>query len=230
MRGPTVRDRAAFLPRTGTLVVADLHVGRDEASSVRFPLGERCDLTERLDALVTHFGPERVVLAGDVLHRFDRVGAAARDGLDAIAAVCRQAGARPVAVAGNHDAMLAGAWDGEVREAYALGEGTVVCHGHEAPPIEGSRYVIGHLHPTITIEGNRHPCFLRRPDEDGNDEVLVLPAFNRLASGLDVNWLESADVTSPLLEDIDAFRPIVYDPDSQETLEFPPLAELRRLL
>lgn len=230
MRGPTVRDRAAFLPGTGTLVVADLHVGRDEASSVRFPLGERNDLTERLDALVTHFGPDRVVFAGDVLHRFDRAGAAARDGLDAIAAVCREAGARPVPVAGNHDAMLENAWEGEVREAYAVGDGTVVCHGHETPAIEGSRYVLGHLHPSITIEGDRHPCFLWRPGGEGDAEMLVLPAFNRLAPGVEVNGLESADVASPFLEGIDAFRPMVYDPDSQETLEFPPLAELRRLL
>ncbi|MFC6726418.1 metallophosphoesterase, partial [Halobium palmae] len=44
MKGLAFRNRAVFLPAAETLVVADLHVGRDENSGVEFPLGERADL------------------------------------------------------------------------------------------------------------------------------------------------------------------------------------------
>ena len=230
MRDLSVRDRAAFLSGPGALVVADLHVGRDEASSVQFPLGERDDLVDRLDALLAHYVPDTVVFAGDLFHRFDRAGGSTREGLRELVTACRRRDTRPVLVGGNHDTRLAAATDDDVHDAYALADGTVVCHGHEEPSMDGDRYVIGHLHPTISIEGNTHPCFLWGREAYGGVDVLVLPAFNRLAPGVDVNGLGNADLSTPLAPDIDAFRPIVYDPDSQETLRFPPLSEFRRLL
>ncbi|UWG51627.1 putative phosphohydrolase, MPP superfamily [Halalkaliarchaeum sp. AArc-CO] len=230
MRDLTVRDRAAFLSAPDALVVADVHVGRDESSSVQFPLGERDDLVDRLDALLVHYDPDTVVFAGDLFHRFDRVSDLSRRGLCELVTACRRRDTRPVLVGGNHDTRLAAATDNDVHDAYALADGTVVCHGHEEPSVEGHRYVIGHLHPTISIEGNTYPCFLwGREAYDGAD-VLVLPAFNRLAPGVDVNGVGTADVSTPLAPEIDAFRPIVYDPDSQETLRFPPLSEFHRLL
>ena len=229
MRDLSVRDRAAFLTGSDALVVADAHVGRDEASSVQFPLGERDDLIDRLDALLAHFVPDTVVFAGDLFHRFDRAGGPAREGLRDLVTVCRSMDARPVLVGGNHDTTLAAA-DGDVHDAYALDDGTVVCHGHEEPSIEGDRYVIGHLHPTVAIEGVTHPCFLWGPEAYDGADVLVLPAFNRLAPGVDVNGLGNADVATPLIPEIGAFRPIVYDPASQETLRFPPLEKFRQLL
>lgn len=230
MRDLSVRDRAGYLSGTDSLLVADVHLGRDEASSVQFPLGERDDLRERLGALLSHFSPAEVVFVGDLFHRFDGAGRPSREGLTALTASCRDAGARPVLVGGNHDVALASTWDGEVHDAYDLGDGTVVCHGHEEPPMAGDRYAIGHLHPTISIEGNAHPCFLWGSDAYDGADVLVLPAFNRLAPGVDVSGLADASAPSPLVCDLDAFRPIVYDPDSQETLRFPPLGELRQFL
>ncbi|WP_119814632.1 metallophosphoesterase [Halalkaliarchaeum desulfuricum] len=230
MRDLSVRDRAAFLPGADALVVADVHAGRDEASSVQFPLGERDDLVDRLDALLAHFAPETVVFAGDLFHRFDGVGRPAREGLRELVSTCRRTDARPVLVGGNHDTTLSAASDETVHDAYALRDGTVVCHGHEEPSIQGDRYVVGHLHPTIEIEGHTRPCFLWGPEAYAGADVLVLPAFNRLAPGVDVNGVYNPDVSSPLVRDIDAFRPIVYDPDSHETLRFPPLSKLRRLL
>ena len=230
MRDLTVRDRAAFLSGPDALVVADVHVGRDEASSVQFPLGERDDLVDRLAALLDHFGPDTVVFAGDLFHRFDRASGPARGGLRELVRACRGRDARPVLVGGNHDTSLASAVDAEVHETYTLGDGTVVCHGHEEPSVEGDRYVIGHLHPTIDIEGTTYPCFLVGLEAYGGTDVLVLPAFNRLAPGVHVNGLRNADVSSPLVANIGAYRPIVYDPDSQETLRFPPLEQFRQLL
>ncbi|WP_459878846.1 metallophosphoesterase [Halorubrum gandharaense] len=234
----SLRDRAAFLPASGTLVVVDTHVGRDEASAVSFPLGERADLAERLDALVDHFDPREVVLAGDVVHTFDSVSAESRERLDELAAVATNQDAEFVLIAGNHDTALAGAWDGATHDEYVLetadsdvgGPRTVVCHGHEPPESPADRYVIGHVHPAIEIEGDRHPCFLHAADAYRGADVLVLPAFNRLARGVAVNDADAASFDSPFVTEIGRFTPHVYDDVAQETLSFPPLAELRRRL
>lgn len=226
-------DRAVFLPHADALVVADLHVGRAAASDVEVPLGERADLTERLDAALDRFSPGRVVVAGDVLHEFGRVSHRAAETLDALDATCRAAGAELVLVTGNHDGMLETVWDGERHEGYRVDDGdrtVLVCHGHEEPSEEADRYVVGHDHPTITIEGQRRPCFLAGEAVYRGSDVLMLPAFSRVASGVEINGMRARDFQSPLVTDADALRPVVWDPGGEDALTFPPLGRFRKLL
>ncbi|MGM0592465.1 MAG: metallophosphoesterase [Halobacteriota archaeon] len=223
------RDRAVYLPRTDALVVADVHVGRDEASSVEFPLGERSDLSERLDALLLYFSPATVVFAGDVLHPFDAASDRTVAALEAIVDSCREKGVRPVLVAGNHDTALAGVWDGPVHDAFFVDD-VLVTHGHEVPDREAATYVVGHDHPAIVIEGKKRPCYLYGPNSYRGGDVLMLPAFNRLARGTVVNDMRTTDFQTPLVSNAAILQPIVYDSDSHETLRFPPLGRLRRLL
>jgi putative SbcD/Mre11-related phosphoesterase len=238
------RDRAVYLPGEDALVVADLHVGRDAASALELPLGEPEDLTERLADLLATFDPAEVVVAGDLLHAFDRVP----EGVEETVAVLRKtvgdAGAELVVVRGNHDSMLSsllGRLDSAVHDEYRVGD-TLVHHGHAEPEkgkVSGSedgdrdevtRYVVGHDHPAIEIEGTRHPCLLYGPGTYRGADVLVLPAFNRLAPGTTVNGMWTSDFQSPVVTDADALRPVVWDDDSAEMLSFPPLGEFRRLL
>jgi hypothetical protein len=240
-------DRAVFLPATETLVLADTHVGRDEASEVEFPLGESADLGERLTALLSTHEPDEVVFAGDVLHQFDRAsyGVAAR--LRDLTGACRESGATPVLVAGNHDAMLDSVWDGNVHDAYRIAGvdpsrpdyDVLVCHGHEEPePDDDSAtgtgppgcYVVGHDHPTISIEGQRRPCFLFGEAVYRNRDVLMLPAFTSLAAGVEINGMRASDFQSPLIRRVNALRPVVYDADAGESLAFPELGRFRRML
>ena len=239
-------DRCAYLREADALVVADLHVGRAEASDVSYPLREASDLSERLRSLLGRFEPSEVVIAGDVLHRFDRVSVATERSLAGIVDACRNAGARPVFVRGNHDTALDGAvlgdtalsdaWDGRVRDAYELDAGVrgapiVVRHGHEAPPEDESAglYVVGHDHPTIDVEGNRRPCWLYAEGGFRGADVLMLPAFTRFAAGVEVNGMSAREFQSPFVTDADALRPVVAREDG-DAMEFPPLGTFRRLL
>ncbi|WP_435182867.1 metallophosphoesterase [Halobellus sp. EA9] len=225
------RERSVFLPDADALVVADLHVGRASASDVAFPLGERRDLRDRLDARLAAFDPGTVVFAGDVLHRFGTVTERSRETVAELAGACRDAGSEPVFVRGNHDAALDRVRDG-VRDVYVASEDprVVVCHGHERPEIDADRYVIGHDHPAIAIEGRRRPCFLDAPDAHRGADVLMLPAFSRAAAGVEINDARGSDLQSPLLDRLDDARPIVYDGDAGKALAFPPLGEFRQLL
>ncbi|WP_148413081.1 metallophosphoesterase [Haloferax sp. KTX1] len=226
----SVRERAVFLPDADALVLADLHVGRADASAVDFPLGEGTDLAERLRASCAEFDPREVVFAGDVLHRFDRVSERHVAALETLAETCDDAGADPVFVAGNHDTMLAEVWSGDVHDEYRLTDGTLVCHGHCDPDGDADRYVVGHDHPTLAVEGRRRLCVLYGPDAYRGGDVLMLPAFTRLAAGVEVNGMHAFDFQSPLVTDASVFRPLVRDADAGETLTFPPLGKLRRLL
>lgn len=232
-------DRAAYLPREDALVVADLHVGRDADSAVEIPLGERADLTDRLTTLLEAFDPGVVVLAGDVLHAFDRIPDGVAETFADLRAAVADAGAELVVVRGNHDGMLdaldaLATGDVVTRDAYRIGD-TVICHGHERPEADNdaddpTRYVVGHDHPAIEIEGKRRPCLLYGPETFRGADVLMLPAFNRLAPGTTVNGMRTRDFMSPVVTDADALRPVVWDEKGEETLGFPPLGKFRRLL
>lgn len=220
--------RAAYLPAADALVFADVHAGRDAASDVALPLGEREDLLDRLGDHLDRFEPGRVVLAGDLLHVHGSVPDGVRDTVDAIVAAVDDAGAALDVLAGNHDTML-DAVGVDAADSVELGDGTVVCHGHEEPPVGAARYVVGHQHPAVEIEGRRHPCFLYGPGQYGEDgDVLVLPAFTRLAAGTPVETLSEGTAVSPLLADPSAYRPVVVS--EGEALAFPALGDLRGLL
>ena len=212
------RDRAAYLPSADALVLADLHLGRGEASDVDLPLSG--SVVERLADLVSRFSPSTVVLGGDVVHTFAYVSDAV---IDSFAALCEAVGdARLRVVSGNHDACLEELTDST--DAHRLVDGTVVCHGHEEPPIVADRYVVGHDHPAIVIEGRRRPCYLYGEGVYRDADVLALPAFNPLARGTAVNRLRGSDADSPLLSKLRAFSPVVWDADAEETFVFPPLS------
>ncbi|MCD2201143.1 metallophosphoesterase [Halobacterium sp. KA-4] len=220
-------ERAAYLPEADALVLADVHVGRDAASDVALPLGERTDLVERLDTLLAEFEPATVVVAGDLLHVHGTIPDGVRSTVDAIETAVRGADAAFRVVRGNHDSML-DAVGIDAEESVVLADGTAVWHGHDDPPVDAERYVVGHEHPAVEIEGTRHPCFLYGPRQHEGSDVVVLPAFTRLAPGTLVNGLRRDDSLSSMLSDPDGFRPVVVS--EGETLAFPALGDLRGLL
>jgi len=253
VRDVVFRDRAVYFARGDTLVLADLHVGRGEAADVEFPLGEASDLRERLEASLAAFDPDRVVVAGDVLHQFARVSDAVDRSLTGLREACLDAGARPVLVTGNHDAMLSSVWNGPTPDSHEieLSSGpsggpsddylpktvpgpVVVRHGHERPPDEEvdrtGLYVVGHDHPTVEIQGRRRPCYLFVPDAVAGTPALMLPAFNRLPAGVRINGMTGDEFQSPFVTDAGSVHPVVWDPEADERLSFPRLRELRRLL
>jgi len=233
--GGIYRDRAVYFPAADALVLADVHAGRDATSNVQLPMGERENLRDRLAALIEEFEPGKVVVGGDLLHAFDGVPRGVEETVVDLRDAARRRGTDLVVVRGNHDTMLDSVYRGETADEYRLDDGkTAVVHGHEPPGTTRGveRYVVGHDHPSITIEGRRRACYLLGSGvhEPTGADVLVLPPFNRLCSGTVVNGADARDLLSPLVTNLDAFRPIVRDEDASQTLAFPPLGRFRRLL
>jgi hypothetical protein len=244
------RDRAVLLGET--LVLADLHAGKVASSNVEVSLGEGDHLRERLAALLDRYDPAEVVFAGDLLHSFDRVPTTATGTVSALVTLVREAGAEPIVTPGNHDTMLETVWDGVTEHEYDLGtvplpfgEGgadlganadqrerhTVVCHGHAEPATDAACYVVGHDHPTITIEGQKWHCYLFGAGAYRGADVLMLPAFTHTVAGVSIAGRRgTANLQSPLVDDLDRFRPVVRDEDADATRVFPPLGEFRELL
>ena len=225
LSGVELRDHGVYLD--GTLVLADLHIGKAATADVAVPIGAGEDMVERAGKLCQHFDPTTVVVAGDLLHSFKTVPHLVEETLDGLT---QAVGDRPFVVTpGNHDTLLEAVWGGETTPEYRVGE-TVICHGHVKPASDASRYIIGHDHPTITIEGHRRPCYLAGDGVFAGADLLVLPSFNRLVAGVEINQMRSSEFLSPLLTDADALSPVIRDEKRDETVQFPPLGQFRQTL
>jgi DNA ligase-associated metallophosphoesterase len=171
-------ERAAFLPASRTLLVADAHIGKAvtfRALGVPVPRGTTSETLAALTALVETWRARRIVFLGDFLHSA-RAHAAAT--LGTLARWRRaHAALELVLVRGNHDDR-AGDPPGHlaievVDEPYQQ-DGFALCH--HPRPRRGSYVLAGHLHPCVGIGGRgfdhlRLPCFWL------GDDVGVLPAF-----------------------------------------------------
>jgi DNA ligase-associated metallophosphoesterase len=180
-------ERALLWERTGTLVVADAHLGKAaafRAAAIPLPGGTTTETLSRLSAALGRTGARRLLLLGDFFHA--RAGRAART-LAAIAAWReRHADLEIVLVRGNHDK---GAGDPPCEWGFA-------CHDEPwtEPPFafrhipeeeEGGYVLAGHIHPAVSLSGfgglrEKLPCFLF------GEKIGLLPAFGDFTGGATV--------------------------------------------
>ena len=148
-------QRAVFWQTGRTLLIADPHFGKAGAfrtAGVPVPPGTTADDLARLDQLVRHLQPERVVVLGDLLHA--KIDA----GQQMLREVARWRSARPrielILVAGNHDRRA-----GTVPPAFGV---DAMVEKLRAGPFEfrhrpestSSAYVFaGHVHPAVRLTG-----------------------------------------------------------------------------
>ena len=184
-------ERALWWPRERTLVVADLHWGKDAAfaaGGVPLPPGTTADDLARLDRALARTGSARLILLGDLFHaRSSRTPAV----LSALAAWrARHADLDVLSIRGNHDCH---AGDPPAALRFAVHDaplplGPFVLHHEPAGAGSGTAAgygLAGHLHPVAVVRGTarlraRLPCFFL------GATGAVLPAFSAFTGGLEL--------------------------------------------
>ncbi len=180
--------RALYWRAKGTLVIADLHIGKAQDYVTRgtlLPPYEMQDICERLVNIIRDYEPARVICLGDSFHRassFERLCDGEKACLQATMASVPQW----VFVEGNHDTGLASAnWrlEDKIHE-----ERFTFLHQPDAKSLmPGGRtpQIVGHYHPkfkaaTGTRKNLSKPCFAY------DDNLLILPSFGTYTGGLNV--------------------------------------------
>jgi len=171
-------QKAAFLPDTRTLLIADAHIGKAtsfRALGVPVPRGTTSETLSLIGELVARHDARRVVFLGDFLHSARSHVAATLD------AVSRWRALHPtlelVLVRGNHDDRAGdppASLGFTVVDEPLMDGGLAMCHHPEA--VSGAYVLAGHLHPCVSVHGRarerlRLPCF------HFGAQVGVLPAF-----------------------------------------------------
>ena len=207
--------RAAFLPKTSTVVCSDIHLGKAATfrhAGMAIPEGSAQHDLQRLTGIVQTCGARRLLITGDLFH--------ARSGctqqvLDEFSAFCEQVrqshDTRIVLVLGNHEQSL-----GKKFRPHEIGinrcEEEIIeppfrfIHDHQshfdAQP--DSFTIAGPVHPTVTIKGTSGDrltcrCFVT------TGTTLTLPAFGSFTGG---HKISPSDGTRVWLAQIDGVMPL----------------------
>jgi putative SbcD/Mre11-related phosphoesterase len=182
--------RAAWLPASRCLVVADLHLGRAWVQRARgqlVPVSAGEDSLPRLASLTQDYQPDRLVVVGDIVH-----AALPVPGVEAMVRELASLATHKTRLElclGNHDRRLGdllAAWriPVTVHTQVVLPE-AVLFHGDVEPDRgdSGDRWFLqGHEHPAVVLgdgvaSSAKVPCFLSGPRH------LVLPAFSQGSTG-----------------------------------------------
>jgi uncharacterized protein len=178
---------ALFWPEETTLVVADLHLEKGSSFAQRrrpqfLPPYDTAATIERLERLLAHHKPARVICLGDSTHDS---GAADRMDATDTARIAAMTGSRDwIWIAGNHDPEPPSAWGGTVLREISIGN-VVFRHqaGATAPDADACE-ISGHFHPTASIS-TRSARISARCFAAGGGRLL-LPAFGAYTGGLNV--------------------------------------------
>jgi metallophosphoesterase superfamily enzyme len=185
--------RAAFLPKTSTVVCSDIHLGKAATfrhAGMAIPEGSAQHDLQRLTGIVQTCGARRLLITGDLFQSHDT---------------------RIVLVLGNHEQSL-----GKKFRPHEIGinrcEEEIIeppfrfIHDHQshfdAQP--DSFTIAGHVHPTVTIKGTSGDrltcrCFVT------TGTTLTLPAFGSFTGG---HKISPSDGTRVWLAQIDGVMPL----------------------
>lgn len=214
-KGVEIMDLCLYLRKEKTLVLADIHMGYEEAlnkQGILVPRFQYAETVKRLEALLKGFEIKKIIINGDLKHEFGTISETEWRHtigiLDFLFKHCRKI----ILIKGNHDTILgpiAKKRGLEVKRNYVVGK-IMILHGDKIPTGEKfdsmKRLIIAHEHPAVSLHKDgrleKFKCFLKGKWK--KKELIVMPSFNLVTEGTDVL---KEKVLSPFLKkNLDDFQ------------------------
>ena len=211
-----------YIEESSTLVMADLHLGFEEAASrgliysLRRTSGylamfiPRIQLKRTISLLERTLGKlrvKRVIVNGDLKHAFDRLLKQEKEEVTELVKFLRESGVEDIVVVrGNHDnfikPVLRRLGVSFINGIFtnSRGKRVLLVHGHEDVDTSGQDIVvIGHEHPSLKcFEVYKFPCFMKIPLAQGEKQLVVMPATGPYHPGVVVTPFPS-EYLSPII-------------------------------
>jgi DNA ligase-associated metallophosphoesterase len=176
-------DRALHWPKRKTLVLADVHLGKDatfRAAGLPVPAGNSTKDLGRITALLALTAAERLVVLGDLVHSRASHQPELAEAFSTWRASHTQLDI--LLIRGNHDRQAGPApADWRITQAIEPFDDGPLMLAHMPQVIEKPS-LCGHVHPTVVVRDFDRsfasiPCFVADPAR------LILPAFGSFTGG-----------------------------------------------
>ena len=225
-----------------SLIVADIHFGFEAElaeKGIRVP-SQTWRLKSRLVEAVEEAGAERLIFLGDLKHMVPLSSWIEWREMPKAVQELRDLGLDLILVPGNHDGDIESILGGLMtyqpsRGMMIEGERKIyLLHGHTWPDreaVDADLIIMGHLHPVVSLRTDVGSIIRRRVwlylkgdrkalaeklgierRRRGKIDLIVMPAFNPILSGLSVNSLQPREKLWPLI------RSGAFDLDSAEAI------------
>ncbi len=196
LKGIEIKGKALWLNKEKILIIADLHLGYEEAlvsDGVLIPKGGMFSEMKKEILELLELKPKLVVINGDLKHEFASISRQEwKETLELIDLIIKQS--KIILIKGNHDNILgpiAEKRNIEVKNFLILGD-ICVLHGDkillECLDKKIKTLIIGHEHPAISLTDNvkqeKYKCFLLGKYQKKN--LVVMPSFFNLIEGTDM--------------------------------------------
>jgi len=208
-------DLALYLDET--LIIADLHIGYEEALNKQGVLIPRIGFKQlilRLEKILKkvvenkfsktskEVKPKKIIINGDIKHEFGKISKTEWRHtlrlLNFLEKHCKEV----ILIKGNHDKILGPIADKKNIKIknYVKIKDILITHGNKIPKVKNVKtIIIGHEHPAITITDNsrqeKYKCFLKGNYQRKN--LIVQPCFCLLTEGTDIT---KEKLISPFLQ------------------------------
>ena len=221
--GIKIIDLALYLD--STLVIADVHIGYEEALNKQGILVPRLAFEDSVKKIENIFSAlkgkkiDRIIVNGDLKHEFGTISEQEwRNTLkfiDLLQKNCNEL----ILIKGNHDNMLspvARKRNARLEEFFLIkSKKILIVHGNKIPDKkllnEASSIIIGHEHASVSLrQGPRvekFKCFLIGKYQGKN--LIVQPSFNTIIEGTDI--LKDKILSPFLKQNLDDFKVYVVE-------------------
>lgn len=214
-KGIEIMDLCLYLKKEKALVMADFHMGYEEAlnkEGVLIPRLQYAETMKRLEKLLTGFEIKNIIINGDLKHEFGTISETewrhTLKLLDFLSEHCKKI----ILIKGNHDTILGPIAEKrglEIKRNHVVGK-TMILHGDKIPKGEKfdsmKRLIIGHEHPAVSLHKDgrleTYKCFLKGKWKD--KELIVMPSFNLVTEG--TNALREKMLSPFLKKSLDDFK------------------------
>lgn len=191
-----------YLDEEDILVIADLHIGFEEAlnkQGLMIPRFQFKEIVNKINNIINKIKKDKnkidtIIINGDIKHEFGEISQQEwRETLKIIDLLQKNC-QKLVLIKGNHDTILgpiANKKGIEIADYYNIND-IYICHGHKIPIdahfAKSKIIIIGHEHPALSLKhGSRvelYKCFLKGKYK--NKKLVVMPSLNLVTEGTDV--------------------------------------------
>lgn len=230
-----------YIKKLSAIAGSDLHLGYEGVMAdkgIFIPKANLRNIKKMVKKAVEKSNADTMIINGDIKNEFSKVHVEEFNEFHDFAKFIKEelGMKKIILIKGNHDNFidrLKGPLGFEMHRQEALFEDILFFHGEELPHNKaGKLLVMGHVHPSIGVYNRigvkeKLRCFLYGSLSDKR-KVIILPALNYFASGVDVNLEKDMNGLSPIFDnklDINKMRTLCIG--EGETLDFGEVGDLR---
>lgn len=229
-----------YINSINAVACSDLHLGYESVASKNgafLPKKNLENIKAEVKKAIGLTDAKKLIITGDIKNDFSAMDLDEFNEMKEFAEYVKALGVKEIIlIRGNHDNFVARVTDAlgihVFEEEYGIGR-MLFSHGDEIPKSDGwDTLIMGHVHPDIALYSKlgvkeKVRCILYG-NYGRRKKIVILPAMNYYASGVDANIDDISDM-SPLLKCINIESLHAFGIGDAETLDFGRLADLRQI-